>query len=69
MAVEYDFNGEGWSTVSDQAKDLIRHLLVQDPKNRFTADQVLNHPSIKDIASVGNSQLQMNKLQDQIKKK
>jgi len=69
MAVEYDFNGEGWSTVSDQAKDLIKHLLVQDPKNRYTAEQVLNHPWIKDIGSLGNQQLQMGKLQDQVKKK
>ena len=69
MAVEYDFNGEGWNTVSDQAKDLIKHLLVQDPKNRYTAEQVLNHTWIKDGASLGNAQLQMGKLQDQVKKK
>ena len=28
------------------AKDFIRHLLVLDPRNRFTAREALNHPFI-----------------------
>jgi len=33
-----------WEHISDAAKDLIRNLLVVDPKKRFTAAQVLEHP-------------------------
>lgn len=29
------------------AKDLVRHLLVVDPKKRYTAHQVLQHPWIE----------------------
>src|ERR1700694_4196096 len=29
--------------ISDEAKDLVRHLLTVDPKKRYTAKQVLQH--------------------------
>jgi len=38
---EYDFNGEEWKNVSEDAKDLIRHLLVVDPRRRWSAMQAL----------------------------
>ena len=43
-------------SVSDEAKDLISRLLVLDPQERLSADQVLNHPFITDysIPSVGD---------------
>jgi calcium-dependent protein kinase len=31
-------------TVSDKIKDLIKHMLVVNPKKRYTLDQVLAHP-------------------------
>jgi MAP kinase interacting serine/threonine kinase len=40
---EYDFPEDDWSRVSKNAKDLIKHLLVKDAKQRFTADDVLAH--------------------------
>lgn len=43
----YDFPEREWSRVSDQAKDLIRHLLVKDASQRYTAEMVLNHPWVK----------------------
>lgn len=39
-AGEYSFPSEYWSDVSDNAKDLIRHLLVSDPLGRLTAEYV-----------------------------
>ena len=39
-AAEYTFDEEYWSLVSEEAKDLIRKLLVVDPDKRLTADQV-----------------------------
>ncbi|ERE74519.1 serine/threonine-protein kinase DCLK3 [Cricetulus griseus] len=35
------------SLVFISAKDLVRHLLVVDPKKRYTAHQVLQHPWIE----------------------
>jgi serine/threonine protein kinase len=43
----YQFHPEYWTEVSDDAKDLIRKLLVLDPKVRLTVDQALAHPWIQ----------------------
>ena len=40
---DYDFSGDVWEAISDQAKDLIRHLLVKDPFLRYSAAEVLHH--------------------------
>lgn len=44
----YQFHVEYWSEVSDLAKDLIRKLLVLDPKVRLTVDQALAHPWLQE---------------------
>jgi len=41
---EYDFPPDEWEHVSEQAKDLIRHLLVKDPLLRYSTAEVLRHP-------------------------
>jgi len=40
----YDFPEREWQYISEDAKDLIRHLLVKDASQRYTAEMVLNHP-------------------------
>lgn len=40
---EYTFHEEFWGPVSHDAKDLIRKLLIVDPKKRLTASQALKH--------------------------
>jgi len=40
----YPLSGAFWDSVSDTAKDLIRHLLKVDVQARLSADQVLHHP-------------------------
>ncbi|KAG6528797.1 hypothetical protein ZIOFF_010982 [Zingiber officinale] len=43
-----DFETEPWPTISESAKDLIRKMLNRNPRERFTAHQVLCHPWIID---------------------
>lgn len=40
----YEFPEKEWAFISDEARDLIRHLLVKDPRHRYSAEKVLNHP-------------------------
>ena len=40
----YEFPDGEWSAISEEAKDLIRHLLVRDPRQRYSAVEVLEHP-------------------------
>jgi calcium/calmodulin-dependent protein kinase I len=47
-AAEYEFLSPYWDNVSDTAKDLISKLLVVDPEERYSAEQVLSHPWIAD---------------------
>eukprot|EP01027_Heterolobosea_sp_BB2_P016967 GEZU01024076.1.p1 GENE.GEZU01024076.1~~GEZU01024076.1.p1 ORF type:complete len:331 (+),score=90.96 GEZU01024076.1:85-1077(+) len=44
----YDFPEEYWGKISPSAKDLINKLLQVDPSKRYTPEQALNHPWIKD---------------------
>jgi len=49
MDVKYDFDDASWDEVSDDAKNLIRHLLVKDPKERYTAKQCLEDPWVQGV--------------------
>lgn len=40
----YKFSDPEWDDVSEEAKHLIQHLLVKNPYQRYTAEQVLRHP-------------------------
>ncbi|KAL4130230.1 hypothetical protein PRIC2_006236 [Phytophthora ramorum] len=53
----YDYPSPYWDCVSDSAKDLISRLLVVDPKKRFSAQQVLDHPWVADIHGVSGEVL------------
>ncbi|XP_055384248.1 probable cyclin-dependent serine/threonine-protein kinase DDB_G0292550 isoform X2 [Condylostylus longicornis] len=43
----FSFPDNEWSDVSEEAKDLIRGLLVKEAPKRLSAEAVLNHPWIK----------------------
>ena len=38
--------------ITETAKDLIKNLLVLDPKSRFTLDQILQHPFMENWKNV-----------------
>lgn len=38
---ELDFESDPWPSISRSAKDLVRKMLTQDPKKRYTSTQVL----------------------------
>merc|ERR1711920_860707 len=46
----FSFNAADWKNVSEDAKNLIRMLLKMNPRDRFTAEQALNHDWIKNKA-------------------
>ncbi len=43
-----DVKTDPWPSISAPAKDLVKKLLVMDPKKRATAKQVLEHPWLKE---------------------
>ncbi|KAI8639646.1 kinase-like domain-containing protein [Parasitella parasitica] len=45
---QYTYLSPWWDTISDSVKDLISHLLCVDVRKRYTIDQFLNHPWIKE---------------------
>lgn len=44
LHVGFDFDGEEWTNISAEAKDLINKLLVRDKTQRLSAKEILNHP-------------------------
>ncbi|OWM82611.1 calcium-dependent protein kinase 20-like isoform X2 [Punica granatum] len=44
---ELDFMSEPWPSISESAKDLVRRMLVRDPKKRLIAHEVLSHPWVQ----------------------
>nr|XP_031857811.1 uncharacterized protein CI109_006754 [Kwoniella shandongensis]KAA5524883.1 hypothetical protein CI109_006754 [Kwoniella shandongensis] len=47
----YTFLSPWWDDISTSAKDLITHLLCVDPAQRYTIDEFLAHPWIKEAPS------------------
>ncbi|XP_015946322.1 calcium-dependent protein kinase 26 [Arachis duranensis] len=45
---DLDFSSDPWSSISESAKDLVRGMLVRDPRKRITAHEVLCHPWIQE---------------------
>ena len=59
---KYSFPEEEWKSVSDEAKDLIKHMLC-DADKRYNAENVLNHPWI--VKNAPNSENHLSKFNAQ----
>ncbi|XP_026666112.1 LOW QUALITY PROTEIN: calcium-dependent protein kinase 17-like [Phoenix dactylifera] len=44
---DLDFSSDPWPSISESAKDLVRRMLVRDPKKRLNAHEVLCHPWVQ----------------------
>lgn len=56
---EWDFNDEVWHTISNEAKDLIKHLICVDVSRRYSAKQILEHPWIVRFNDMPNQPIRM----------
>ncbi|KAL7097928.1 hypothetical protein ACP275_10G173700 [Erythranthe tilingii] len=52
-----NFTRDPWPLVSDKAKDLVKKMLNPDPKQRLTAQEVLDHPWLQNAKSAPNVSL------------
>jgi len=46
----FSFNAADWKSISEDAKNLIRMLLKMNPRDRYTAEQALNHVWVRNKA-------------------
>lgn len=46
---KFCFDSPVWSSISEEAKDLIKQLICVNPKKRLTAKEAMNHPWFKDV--------------------
>ncbi|KAJ8921202.1 hypothetical protein NQ315_013674 [Exocentrus adspersus] len=49
MEGNYSFSSPEWADISESPKDLIRKLLVVDPKQRISISEALNHPFFQTV--------------------
>ncbi|KAL4323888.1 hypothetical protein GQ457_11G006880 [Hibiscus cannabinus] len=54
---DLDFESDRWPSISESAKDLVRRMLVRDPKKRLTAHVVMCHPCIQIDGTAPNKPL------------
>jgi len=45
----YEFPSDPWDTISKQAKNLVKHCLSINPKNRYCPSEALMHPWITNV--------------------
>jgi serine/threonine protein kinase len=46
---QYSMVGAEWDEVSEEAKDLVRKMLMVNPDDRFSCEQILQHPWLKQL--------------------
>ena len=48
--------GSEWSMISAEAKEIVNKMLVLDPKKRFSAKEVMEHPWFKNNREFNENQ-------------
>jgi calcium/calmodulin-dependent protein kinase I len=61
MNADYEFPSPYWDDISEGAKDVVKKLLVVDPKKRMTADECLAHNWVKEDGSASTTKLNIGK--------
>jgi serine/threonine protein kinase len=56
-AGEYSFPDKDWKNVSNEAKNLIKRLLVPNPQDRLNIDEVMSHVWIAKLDDIPQTQL------------
>jgi len=54
VSAEYDFESSAWDSVSDEAKDLVCHLLVNNPEKRYSAKEVKENLWVQGLVQFKN---------------
>ena len=49
LSADVQLRSTVWKTLSNEAKDLIKKLIVKDPSKRLTIHQALQHPWINNV--------------------
>ncbi|RAL51026.1 unnamed protein product [Cuscuta campestris] len=52
-----DFSSDPWPSISSSAKDLVKKMLRSDPRERFSASEVLNHPWMREDGDASDKPL------------
>ncbi len=55
---KYDLRSDPWDKISEGAKGVVRMMLVSDPKQRATAQEVLNHPWVREDGDASDEPLE-----------
>lgn len=58
-AGKYSFSQPEWTTISREAKSLIRKMLTYNPDERVSAEEALNDEWIHEYASIGKKEVQV----------
>jgi len=59
LNADYEFPEEDWDSVSEEAHDFIRKLLVVDPNQRMTATEALHHPWLENVDAGHDTTIQV----------
>ena len=49
LSADVQFRSSVWKTISNEAKDLIKKLIVKDLSKRLTIQQAIQHPWINNV--------------------
>jgi serine/threonine protein kinase len=67
MKAEFDFPSPDWDTISPEAKDFVKKILILDPSKRPSCEESLSHPWISTNAAPQRSLERIQSFRGQMK--